>query len=177
MRIRVGAKVLALVVTVLCGANPDPSFSHGVMTNPSSRAVGTPNEDYQYCFDTPGCECGEFPDAGAVVVTYKPGQTIQVTIDVTQSHSAGTIFRFQLCPPDQLSHECLVAGEFATVAFDQSVGPRTYDIKLPEELECDPCVLRWKWDYGFLSCADVRIVAHDLSGERPTWTALKTTYR
>jgi hypothetical protein len=43
---------------------------------------------------------------------------------------------------------------------------------------CDPCVLRWKWDYGFLSCADVSIVAREVGLEAPTaWAALKAMYR
>jgi len=140
----VDTRVLPLALAALCCLGPGPSFSHGLMTDPSSRAIGTLNEDYQYCFSPPGCECGEFPDAGAVVATYKAGQTIQVTIDITLSNSSGPTFRFQLCPPDQLPEECFVTGEFATVAFDQSTGPRTYEIVLPSDLGCDPCVRRWK---------------------------------
>jgi len=147
------------------------------MTDPASRALGTDNEDYQYCFDTPGCECGDFPDPGIVVATYQAGQTIQVTINITQSHDTNAIFRFQLCSAGRLTERCFVDGEFATVDFDQSTGFRTYEIELPPGLECDPCVLRWKWDYGFLSCADVRIVADGVDNEHPTWTTLKATYR
>ena len=57
------------------------------------------------------------------------------------------------------------------------MGPRTYEITIPTDLVCDPCVMRWKWDYGFLSCADVRIVAGGVGNELPSWTALKATYR
>ena len=168
---------LVFVLAVACCAAPRPSFSHGLMIEPPTRAIGTVNEDYQFCFGTPGCECGEFPDAGPVVATYRAGQTIQVTIDVTISHDTGATFRFQLCPPDQLTADCFVAGEFATIAFDQNTGLRTYEISLPSEFECDPCVLRWRWDYGFLSCADVRIVADGLGSAHPTWTTLKSAYR
>lgn len=169
--------ILALVVLGLGhGLRAGDCLAHGVMTAPESRAVGSVNEDYQYCFGTPECTCGDFPDAGPLVATYEAGQIIQVTIEVTVSHESGTTFRFQLCTPDQISAECFAAGEFATAEFDLMTGTHTYEIELPADLTCDPCVLRWKWDYGFLSCADVRIVASGTPVGDSSWTALKSLY-
>jgi hypothetical protein len=176
-RTHANSRLLISLVSILSCLGATQAFAHGVMRVPASRALGSANEDYQYCFGTPGCECGNFPDAGGVVATYKSGQTIEVTIDITQSHDTDTIFRFQLCPPEQSSVECFVAGEFASVDFDQTLGLHTYEITLPDVV-CDPCVLRWKWDYAFLSCADVSIVADEVGVASPTaWAALKAMYR
>lgn len=171
------AFITVLSCAALCSVT-SAALAHGVMRIPASRAIGTPNEDYQFCFGTAGCECGEFPDPGVVTAVYDEGETIEVTIEVTQTHDSLPVFRFQLCPPDQLSPECFVDGEFASVDFDHTLGTRSYEIDLPDGVVCDPCVLRWKWDYGFLSCADVRIVATgvDVGSERD-WTALKASYR
>jgi len=177
-RVHARVRVLVFYAPIMVCLSATGAFAHGVMREPASRAIGAPNEDYQYCFGTPGCECGEFPAAGGIVSTYKSGQSIDVTIDVTQSHATNTVFRFQLCPPDQSSPDCFVAGEFASVSFDQTLGLHTYRIDLPVGVVCDPCVLRWKWDYGFLSCADVSIVAREVGLEAPTaWAALKAMYR
>ena len=64
-----------------------------------------------------------------------------------------------------------------TKAYRGKHGPTNvlaFSSELPPGLECDPCVLRWKWDYGFLSCADVRIV-NGVRGKSTNWTALKAT--
>ena len=177
MRAPLAPWIIVLSVIGLCALSPQTSFSHGVMTTPESRAVGSENEDYQFCFGTPDCVCGDFPEAGAVVATYQAGQTISVTIDITRTHTEDPTFRFQLCPPDQLSQSCFVEGEFATALFDGFGGLHTYEITLPEDVVCDPCVLRWKWDYSFLSCADVRIVGVDVKAEGESWTSLKATFR
>lgn len=58
--------VLAAQLTSLGDA---PALAHGLLLEPICRAIGSANEDYQYCFGTPGCECGEFPDAGPIVAT------------------------------------------------------------------------------------------------------------
>ena len=172
---RLVAPILSAMIA--CAILPTACAAHGVMTVPASRAIGSENEDYQYCLGKPDCHCDEFPEAGPIVATYEPGATIEVTIDVTLSHETGPTFRFQLCPAATQSAECFAAGEFATVEYDLTTGPRTYEITLPEGLECDPCVLRWSWDYGFLSCADVRIVDASTPTTGQGWTALKSTWR
>lgn len=174
---RLFAPALALVVVVGAVALPAAGLAHGVMTAPESRAVGTPDEDYQFCFGTGECACGDFPDPGPIVATFTAGQVIQVAVEVTVTHETGPVFRFQLCPTADQSTACFQAGEFAAVDFDGQTGLHTYDVALPDGLVCDPCVLRWKWDYGFLSCADVRIVAEGTPLDRPTWTALKSRFR
>jgi hypothetical protein len=168
---------LILVLLALGLLAPGEAAAHGMMTVPASRALGSENEDYQYCLGKPDCHCDEFPDPGPIVATWEAGATIEVTIDVTLSHDTGTTFRFQLCPAESQSDACFASGEFAAVAFDQTTGPRSYEITLPADLVCDPCVLRWKWDYGFLSCADVRIVASGTPVDSRGWTALKSTFR
>jgi hypothetical protein len=157
---------------------PAQAFAHGVMRVPASRAIGSVDEDYQFCFGTPGCECGDYPEAGELTATYEAGQTIDISIEITQSHDSNAVFRFQLCPPDELSVECFTNGEFTTEAFDRITGVHDYSIQLPAELVCDPCVLRWKWDYGFLSCADVRIVPVEVGVDsEASWAALKSRFR
>ena len=164
-------------LAALLGPAAGHGFAHGVMTIPASRAIGSENEDYQYCFGAPECQCGEFPEAGPIAATYEAGQSIQVTIEVTVTHDYLPFFRFQLCPADDQSPDCFAEGEFATADFDLALGLHTYEIQLPEDLVCDPCVLRWKWDYGFLSCADVRIVAVGTPVTEPSWSTLKSMYR
>ena len=172
LRSTLASLMLCAVVALSAGS----AGAHGVMREPESRAVGQPEEDYQYCFGTPGCECGDFPEAGPIMAIYEAGQVVRVTLEITQSHVSSPTFRFQLCPPDELSPNCFVDGEFATFESVPSVGPHSYDIQLPDGVVCDPCVLRWKWDYGFLSCADVRIVEKVPAKTLP-WAALKARYR
>jgi hypothetical protein len=178
MRIPRPDVIRTFLTVLILGVITTPASSHGLMTEPLCRAAGSANEDYQYCFGTPDCVCGEFPDAGPVVATYTVGQAIEVTIEVTITHASGPVFRFQLCPPDEISPECFEAGEFAVRNFDQITGIHSYELDLPPELECDPCVLRWKWDYGFLSCSDVRIKSGDVRiGGPASWSTLKARYR
>ena len=165
------------VVFLTVASLPSTVFGHGFMSSPAARSVGMPNEDYQYCFETPDCTCGEYAEAGPIVATYEAGQTVRVTIEVTRSHTEGHTFRFQLCPPDDQTLGCFQSGEFAVRNYNTLLGTHEVDITIPEGIECDPCVLRWKWDYGFLSCADVRILGARTPVDDRTWTALKASWR
>jgi hypothetical protein len=158
-------------------ASPTTALGHGYLSEPAARSVGMPNEDYQFCFGTPECVCGEYAEPGPIVAVYEGGQTIEVTVEVTLAHDTGNLFRFQLCPPDDQTLGCFEAGEFAVRDYDMLAGTYTYQLELPDGVVCDPCVLRWKWDYGFLSCADVRIVPAGTPIGNPGWSTLKSTWR
>jgi hypothetical protein len=163
--------ILVLCVVLMCCATS--AWSHGYMVSPQARAIGSLNEDYQYCFGTPDCLCGEFPDPGPVVATYMAGETITVQVNITQTHTIG-VYYFQLCS-GPLTLDCLTTGTVATVSNDLVLGNHSYQVTLPENVSCDSCVLRWKWDYGFLSCADIRILPMTPVASH-TWGAIKALY-
>jgi hypothetical protein len=158
--------------TALAGS----AAAHGYLVDPPGRANGTPNQDYQYCLQPPGCECGDFPDAGPIVASFHGGETITVEVDITITHGSGDLFHFQLCPPDALSEQTFADREIATFENDGLSGLHVYEIPLPADLSCDPCVLRWKWDYGFLSCADVRVLTSDVAADGRSWSTIKSQY-
>jgi hypothetical protein len=130
---------MSLLVVIEC-------MAHGYLHIPESRGLGNPRRDYQFCFDPPGCECGQFRDAGPIVANYEAGETIHVTLNITLAHVAGDLFSFQLCPPDAISEECFEAGTIASFHNDGTVGLNNFEFQIPPDTQCDPCVLRWKWE-------------------------------
>ena len=78
--------------------------------------------------------------------------------------------------------DCFLEGEIASFVNDGEFGLHTYVIELPAGVTCDHCVLRWKWDYGFLGCADVGIQSSvvGVPTDRPlgiSWGSIKRVYR
>jgi hypothetical protein len=134
------------------------ALAHGRMVDPPARTNGGPQENGQFCQGDPSCLCGQSdPGAGPVVAAYVEGETIQVSVDITIAHGSGDFFHFQLCPTSDISLECFELGEIAAFVNDGATGLHTYTLDLPSGVTCDGCVLRWKWDYGFVGCADVAI--------------------
>ena len=79
-------------------------------------------------------------------------------MDITVTHGSGDYFRFQICPGTEISEQCFLDGEFAVFLNEGQSGIHHFDVVLPADLTCERCVLRWKWDYAFLSCADIAIL-------------------
>ena len=90
-------------------------------------------------------------------------------MNITQTHGPGDFFRFQLCPSTEISEQCFVDGEFDAFLNEDRGGLHYFSTRLPEGVRCEACVLRWKWDYAFLSCADIAIVPEP---DRPLMAAL-----
>lgn len=165
--------ILILIALVLI---PTQGWGHGYMQQPIARANLSPTRDYQYCPDPPGCECGDFPDAGPPVATYEAGDVISVNITITKAHPAGDFFHFQLCSPSSISEQCFENGTIASFENDGTTGTKVFEFQIPPSTQCDPCVLRWKWDYAFLSCADVSIKATGAPAEDTSWSTIKVSY-
>lgn len=172
MKTRVVSTLLALVLLAIALA-PAGAWGHGYMVQPTCRAIASPDRDYQWCPTPPGCECGDFPDAGPIVATFEAGQTIQVTLTITKSHPAGDFFHFQLCEPASISEACFEEGTIASFENDGTTGTKVFEFQIPPGTQCDPCVLRWKWDYAFLSCADVSIEASSAPAAQSSWSTVK----
>jgi len=150
--------LLPLLATLFFGAVT--VSAHGRLENPPAVTNGGPDDDYQFCF-TGACPCGQnYAEPGPIVATYTEGETITVVLDITLTHGAGDFFRFQLCTTSAgISEECFAAGEFVAIENSDTLGLQEYQVTLPPGVACDDCMLRWKWDYGFLGCAHVAIEA------------------
>jgi len=156
---------------------PATVWAHGYMQMPTCRAITSETRDYQWCPVPPGCECGDFPDAGPIVASYQAGETITVRISITKAHPAGDFFHFQLCEPASITEECFESNTIASFVNDGTTGIKNFEFQIPPDTQCDPCVLRWKWDYAFLSCADVSIEASGTPVEDASWSTMKAIWR
>lgn len=156
--------ILRCLVALVAISTPGPAFSHGLLLEPEPRTTN----DSQVRAPS---SCGQYPDPGPITGMYTAGEEILIAFEVTISHPPGDWFRFQLCDdPLSLSEACFEAGEFAAV---QNLGvEQVYEtlVTLPET-PCEDCVLRWFWDYGFLSCADIEIHPVPEPHPIPTWAA------
>ena len=132
--------------------------AHGRLEEPPAATNGGPNDDYQFCFGG-DCPCGnDYEGPGPMVAAYVEGQTIRIVLNITVTHGAEDYFRFQLCPSvDDVSEACFVEGEFAQVPNEDLSGTQSYEVTLPSGISCESCILRWRWDYGFLGCAHIQI--------------------
>lgn len=142
-------RVTPLVIALALALGSD-AWAHGYLVQPPART------DDHYQFDP--LPCAEYPDPGPITATYDQGQSVTFSLNITVTHGAGDYFRFQLCPMSEISEQCFLDGEFASFLNAGQRGIQHFEVELPEDLTCEHCVLRWQWDYGFLSCADIAIV-------------------
>lgn len=147
---------IALAGLAVAAVMPQSAEAHGRLHSPTPRT----SSDYQLWNVGPApTPCAEFPDPGPITARFTAGESIDVTVDVTLEHVTGDLVHFQLCrTPDALSESCFEKGPIASFVDDGKPGLHTYALQLPEE-PCPHCVLRWAWEYGFQSCADVVIRA------------------
>ena len=98
---------------------------------------------------------------GEVTATYTQGQSIDVKVRITANHLG--FFNFSLCVNNDFSkkitEECL-AKHPLTITDDEtgfvglkwplpgSVTQKTLRLKLPDDVHCTQCVLRWYWKGG-----------------------------
>jgi len=123
---------------------------------------------------------------GIISRAYTEGQVIKITVIVTANHKGW--FEYSLCPindGERVTEDCLAknvlhlnSGEEHYQLAGNIKGPINMEVKLPEGVTCEHCVLRWKWNAGnswgtdavtgrgcigcgfqeqFYSCADVSI--------------------
>nr|XP_039266276.1 uncharacterized protein LOC120341781 [Styela clava] len=97
---------------------------------------------------------------GIIVEQYTPGSWFTVTVELTAHHKG--YFEFRLCPWNNvavpITHECLDQYVLANnkgstqwmVPTSTGGSSQYFDVtlKLPEEIECDQCVLQWKYKAG-----------------------------
>ena len=126
---------------------------------------------------------------GIIVETYHSGEIIPVSIQITANHKGK--FYFHLCPNDNIhqdpTEDCFEttplsiypSGESTYVLPDQMSRTYTFQLKLPKDLTCQQCILRWTyrtgnhWGYEkgnpkgclgcgpqefFKACSDIRII-------------------
>lgn len=97
-------------------------------------------------------EAGGRYATGTIARSYKPGQVIDATVEVTADHKGW--FEFRLCPNNTVTFECLnqhlltVVGSGTRFANQGGVGMKRLQIQLPDGLQCSQCVLQWKWHAG-----------------------------
>ena len=141
---------------------------------------------------------------GTIVREYTMGQTIDVSVEVTANHRGSFTFRLCRAPSaDQdPSQECLDQhllttgsnGEQEWVLNSDSTGKYDLQVDLPQDYECQRCVLQWTWraanNWGrcedgsgaigcgrqehFRACADINITKEGEekpSTEHPTTTS------
>lgn len=144
---------------------------------------------------------------GTIVREYTMGQTIDVSVEVTANHRGSFTFRLCRAPSaDQdPSQECLDQhllttgsnGEQEWVLNSDNTGMYDLQVDLPQDYECQQCVLQWTWraanNWGtcedgsgaigcgrqehFRACADINITKEGEekpSTEHPTTTSTTT---
>ncbi|KAJ7379975.1 hypothetical protein OS493_012737 [Desmophyllum pertusum] len=142
---------------------------------------------------------GKYAKDGFITKTYKEGQQIEVTIDITSNHQG--FFRFSVgklvnrpITQEQLKHVLLQPDGSSTWPLHSS-GNGVFRIKLvlPKGLTCDHCVMQWWWTVGnnwgcndngecgvgkgkkqetFVNCADIKI--ESAGGPAPTGLPTRT---
>ena len=98
---------------------------------------------------------------GIIVQNYKPGEIIDVTIQVTANHIGS--FHFKICPNNNIhqdpEQDCFdknplnVVNENGEIVDkyilpDQLTRKFSVRVQLPEGLECDQCILQWTYIGG-----------------------------
>ncbi|XP_041355235.1 uncharacterized protein LOC121372861 [Gigantopelta aegis] len=102
-------------------------------------------------------EAGGVYATGTIVKTYKQGQTITVTVQLTTNHKG--YFEFRMCPVND--HKIAATDEcFEKHVLRQTNGKIRYQLKtwdskyydvelqLPPDLTCSQCVLQWRYVAG-----------------------------
>lgn len=102
--------------------------------------------------------------------SYTRGQTITIMINLTANH--GGKHRFSICPRNSWDQhekeECfkplqLTNGQYEIeIPNSSGSGPKTFTAKLPDDIECANCIIRWQWDSSltkemYRNCADVSV--------------------
>ena len=115
-------------------------------------------------------EAGGRMATGKIVRTYRPGQTINLEVDVTAAHR-NSIFVFKVCPAQsrsrEVSQKCLNSHRLMlngkksyTMPFRKGI--HRIKAKLPPGMSCNRCVLQWTW-YSrdtkemYRACSDIKI--------------------
>lgn len=122
--------------------------------------------------------------SGVIVANYNSGSTIEVTVKITANHLGK--FLFDLCNLDNEaeSEECFARNVLRTsdgkneYVIGSAAGDYKIFVKLPDNLKCEHCVLRWQYIAGnnwgwcgdgtgrlgcgpqenFRTCSDIKIV-------------------
>ncbi|KAL7286075.1 hypothetical protein TKK_0019592 [Trichogramma kaykai] len=165
--------VLAAILVLLAFEGID---AHGKLVNPMNRGTlgGYLYDNQNFCGGywiqhVNGGKCGvcgdnykdQVPRAqenggrygrGKIVQTYKSGENISVTVDLSANHDG--YFQFAVCPLDDQAEteECFEAHPLL-LAKDGSdkyyVGKKSgrldIDLTLPKNLKCQQCSLRWHY--------------------------------
>ncbi|XP_015907215.1 uncharacterized protein [Parasteatoda tepidariorum] len=147
----------------------------GICGDPWDLPEPRPNED------------GGIYGKGIVVKTYKSGEVITITTIIHANHLG--YFEFKLCPVQdgvKIDQDCLdkyplqlADGSGTKYELGRQKGAVKVDVKLPDGLKCDRCVLQWHWKCAnhwgkcpgtnkgrmgcgpqefFRGCADIQIV-------------------
>ncbi|KAG5681733.1 hypothetical protein PVAND_011142 [Polypedilum vanderplanki] len=122
---------------------------------------GECGDDYSLPIPRPHEYGGKYGQ-GITVRKYNPGTVMTIRVELTASHMG--YFEFRLCDDINARQKCLdknllkiISGSpFISFPNDLSTrfyprnGSRIYEIKaqLPKELECEHCVLQWKYIAG-----------------------------
>ena len=107
----------------------------------------------------PGEAGGKF-GRGVIVRSYRPGQTVKVTVDVTANHRG--YFQFRLCPQtsptvpapqdcfdnDQNLLELSEAGAGTRFYIRPGTGSQSALVRLPAGVRCEHCILQWTYRAG-----------------------------
>ena len=111
---------------------------------------------------------GEF-ERGIIVRRYSVGQTVDVTMQVQAVHKGWHEMRICNFSQSGVENEACFRenvvrfgnGETRVWDIDQGTGHMTFQIKLPDGLRCERCVLQWQWqaDNGqfYRNCVDIAI--------------------
>ncbi|GIY88160.1 chitin-binding type-4 domain-containing protein [Caerostris extrusa] len=102
-------------------------------------------------------EAGGIYGRGIIVRSYKPGQVIKSTVEITANHRG--FFEFKLCPHNdpstEVTQDCLdsyplqLADGYGTKYYPSAgTGGFSVQLKLPEHLTCSQCVFQWTYTAG-----------------------------
>lgn len=92
--------------------------------------------------------------SGVVVATYNRGSTIEVTVRITANHLGKFVFDICNLDAEAESDECFSRYTLQTIegkneyAIGSAVGDYNILLKLPTNLTCQHCVLRWTYSAG-----------------------------
>ncbi|CAD5120221.1 DgyrCDS8793 [Dimorphilus gyrociliatus] len=94
---------------------------------------------------------------GVVTRLYQTGQVIDITVEITANHRGW--FEFRICSQDTagnpITNECFdnnilefEDGSKRWHLLQSENKPYHFKVKLPDNLECQNCVIQWKWNCG-----------------------------
>ena len=168
---------------------PAVAEAHAVMTAPAPRPGigGTGGYKLQpfasaRTIANAGCGGGQNnrdPGVQAPLVTYSPGDTVQVSWRMTTPHPTDNIAEgirvaLHVSAQDSFANNILLGGvegdpPYTRVPAGDNAGTvneiRTETVQLPNGKTCDICTLQWVWsaqqDGGsYIGCADISITAN-----------------